>query len=135
MNGHQSKIIVTDFTFGSKKLLYSTAEVLTYSVIDGKEVLVVWVPTGEAGELVVTGVRTADISKSDIKSATKVDFFSGANNVTISFSGAQGTTVVNLEDGSRVVILDRSAAYQFWVPTLSNDPLVPENDTGKWLGI
>lgn len=40
-------------------------------------------------------------------------------------------TVVDLDDGTRVVLLDRSAAYKFWVPTLSNDPMAPENDTGR----
>lgn len=130
LNGHQSKIIVTDFNFGGKTLLYSTAEVLTYSVIDGKEVLVLWVPNGESGEFVINGVKSAKLAKSSSSSATKVQTLPGTNNVTINFSETEGTTLVDLEDGSRVLILDRSAAYLFWVPTLSNDPTAPENDTG-----
>uniref|UniRef100_A0A8H7NP88 Beta-galactosidase domain-containing protein n=1 Tax=Bionectria ochroleuca TaxID=29856 RepID=A0A8H7NP88_BIOOC len=44
--GHQAKILVTDFSFGSKTLLYSTAEILSFSIIDGKEVLALWLPEG-----------------------------------------------------------------------------------------
>ncbi|KAK6821046.1 family 35 glycosyl hydrolase [Apiospora arundinis] len=61
LNGHQAKILVTDFKFGSKSLLYSTAEVLTYSVVDGKEVLVLWVPTGESAEFSIDGVASAKL--------------------------------------------------------------------------
>jgi Beta-galactosidase, domain 2/Glycosyl hydrolases family 35 len=39
IDGHQAKILVTDFRFGEMSLLYSTAEVLTFALIDGKAVL------------------------------------------------------------------------------------------------
>ena len=57
LDGHQSKIIVTDFTFGSKTLLYSTAEVLTYTILDRTPALVLWVPTGESGEFAIKGAK------------------------------------------------------------------------------
>lgn len=132
INGHQAKILPTDFSFGSKNLLYSTAEVLTYSVQDGKEVLVVWVPTGESGELVIEGVSTGSLAKSSSNStATSVTVISGNSSVGINFSGTSGVTIVDLDDGSRVVILDRDAAYLFWAPSLGNDPMYPENSTGE----
>ncbi|KAK3941395.1 family 35 glycosyl hydrolase [Diplogelasinospora grovesii] len=132
INGHQAKILVTDFRFGSKTLLYSTAEVLTYSVIDNKEVLVLWLPSGESGEFTVLGASSAKLSSS-FNSTVKI--YPGFNNVTISFttpttSGEVGSmTVVDFNDGSRVVLLDRTAAYKFWVPTLTNNPMAPENET------
>lgn len=131
IDGHQSKIIVTDFKFGSKNLLYSTAEVLTYSVLDREEVLVLWVPTGEAGEFTIDGVTSASLAKSSNGTSTTVKFYPGSSNITVNFANTNGMTVVDLEDGARVVLLDRAAAYLFWVPTLGNDPLAPENSTSK----
>lgn len=131
INGHQAKVLPTDFKFGSKNLLYSTAEILTYSIIDGKEVLAVWVPTGEAGELVVEGVTSAKLAKS-ASNSTSVNIIPGNSSVAINFSKTSGMTVVDLGDGARVVLLDRSAAYVFWAPSLGNNPLYPENSTGKF---
>ncbi|KAG6827956.1 hypothetical protein H0H93_015143, partial [Arthromyces matolae] len=36
LSGRQSKIIVTDFHFGSNTLVYSTAEVLSHSIVDSR---------------------------------------------------------------------------------------------------
>ena len=130
LNGHQSKIVVTDFKFGSKTLLYSTAEVLTYSIIDGKTVLALWVPTGESGEFTITGVNSAKLASCG--GCANVKVYPGKNNVTISFMQNAGMSVVELGDDSRVVLLDRSAAYTFWSPALNNDPLTAENNTGKY---
>lgn len=134
VNGHQSKIIVTDFKFGSKTLLYSTAEVLTYSVVDGKEVLVLWLPTGESGEFAIKGVTSAEVYSTDgstTDNSTNVELHQKKANLTVSYTQGPGMTLINLADGSRVVLLDRNAAYRFWVPTLDSDPLAPENSTGK----
>ncbi|PSR79545.1 family 35 glycosyl hydrolase [Coniella lustricola] len=133
INGHQAKVLPADFQFGAKNLLYSTAEVLTYAVIDGNEVLAVWVPTGEDGELVVEGVAAAQLSplssNSTGSATTTVTIVPGSASVAINFAHTAGMTVVDLADGSRVVILDRNAAYLFWAPSLGNDPRYPENDT------
>lgn len=130
MSGHQSKILVTDFSFGSKSLLYSTAEVLTYSVVDGKEVIALWVPTGESGEFAVRGVDSAKMVSCN--GCANVEIHGGESNVTVSFMQNAGMSVVELGDGSHVVLLDRSAAYHFWSPSLNNDPLAVGNQTSKF---
>ncbi|KAI1631591.1 beta-galactosidase B [Biscogniauxia mediterranea] len=127
INGHQAKILVTDFTFGSKTLLYSTAEVLTYAVIDEKEVLALWVPTGESGEFTVQGVRSGKLTSCN--GCANVKFHSGKSNFTVSFMQNSGMSIVELEDGAKVVLLDRSSAYLFWAPSLNNDPMTPTNAT------
>lgn len=129
INGHQAKILVTDFQFGSKYLLYSTAEVLTYAVIDGKEVLALWVPTGESGEFTVLGPKSAKVTSCE--GCANVKFFPGKSNITVSFTQNAGMSVVELSDGSRVVLLDRSAAYLFWAPSLTSDPVYDPDSTGK----
>ncbi|KAK7728882.1 hypothetical protein SLS53_009345 [Cytospora paraplurivora] len=130
INGHQAKVLPADFKFGGKNLLYSTAEVLTYAVNDGKEVLVVWTPTGESGEVVVEGVSSASLATITANTtSTTVSIIPGNSSVAINWSDNSGITVVNLADGARVVILDRPAAYTFWAPSLGSDPSYPENNT------
>lgn len=129
INGHQAKILVTDFQFGSKKLLYSTAEVLTYAIIDGKEVLALWIPTGEEGEFTVQGVKSAKVIS--LQGGSDIKFFPGKSNIAVSFTQNAGMNVIELDDGSRVVLLDRSAAYLLWAPSLLSEPLHTPESTSK----
>ncbi|KAH7320864.1 family 35 glycosyl hydrolase [Stachybotrys elegans] len=126
INGHQAKILVTDFTFGGKKLLYSTAEVLSYAVIDGSEVLALWLPEGEAGEFCVKGVSSAQLSHGSGVEAFEAQ--AEADTITISYIQRSGLTALDL-DGSKVLLMDRETAYRFWVPTLDNDPFAPPEKT------
>ncbi|KAI0473496.1 beta-galactosidase B [Xylariaceae sp. FL0804] len=152
IDGHQAKILVTDFPFGaataatannttsnnnkSLSLLYSTAEVLTSAVLDdGRAVLALWVPAGEAGEFAVTGVGDGDarlVAQCDgCGAGADVEIHPGGSggNVTVSFVQNAGMSVVELGDGTRVVLLDREAAYLFWAPSLSSGPRAVENET------
>jgi beta-galactosidase len=127
LNGYQSKILVTDFTFGSKKLLYSTAEVLTYAVFDNTPTLVLWVPTGESGEFNVKGAKKGYIKK--CQGCSGVKFFKENGGLTVTFSQSAGMSVLEIDDFN-VILLDRTAAYKFWAPALTNDPLVPATESG-----
>lgn len=130
LNGHQSKIVSTDFAFGSKKLLYSTAEVLTYTLLHEMPTLVLWVPSGESGEFNVVGAKRGFIKR---KGCASIDFYPEHGGLTVSFLQAQGMSVVELDDVVRVIMLDRTSAYHFWAPALTSDPLVPESETGMGL--
>ncbi|KAI9044003.1 glycoside hydrolase family 35 protein [Aspergillus affinis] len=126
LNGHQSKIIVTDFAFGSKTLLYSTAEVLTYAVIDDHPTLVLWVPTGESGEFAIKGTKSGKVASCN--GCSSVKFNGKKDHVVVGFTQAKGMSVLQLDDDVRVVVLDRSSAYHFWAPTLTDDPIAPEDE-------
>lgn len=130
LNGHQSKIIVTDFAFGSKTLLYSTAEVLTYAVIDDSSTLVLWVPTGESGEFAVKGTKSGKVESCN--GCSNVKFNGKKDHVVIGFTQGKGMSILQLDDDVRVIILDRTAAYRFWAPTLTDDPLAPETELGRF---
>ncbi|GKZ22578.1 hypothetical protein AbraIFM66951_006437 [Aspergillus brasiliensis] len=127
LNGHQSKIIVTDFTFGSETLLYSTAEVLTYAVMDKKPTLVLWVPTGESGEFAVKGAKSGSVV-SKCRGCSTINFHQEGGNLIVGFTQSQGMSIVQIDNDIRVVLLDRTAAYKFWAPALTEDPLVPEDE-------
>ena len=127
INGHQSKILVSDFHFGKKTLLYSTAEVLTYALFGDKEVIVLWLPEGEKGEFTVEGHSEVNASGED---SLELEVHQGESNVTISWVQQKGIFTLGLEDGTSILLVDRSNAYLFWVPTLDNDPYAAENNTG-----
>lgn len=126
LNGRQSKIIVTDFHFGGKTLLYSTAEVLTYAVMDGSPTLALWVPTGESGEFSIKGARHGRVKAGD----DSVRFHREQHGLTVDFKNARGLSVLQIDHDLQVVLLDREAAYHFWAPALTNDPFVPEKESG-----
>lgn len=126
LNGRQSKIVVTDFTFGSEKLVYSTAEVLTYAIFDSNSTLVLWVPTGESGEFYIKGAKSGKVSS--CRGCSNTGFHPDYNGLLVTFTQNKGMTVMMIGN-IRVVILDRTYAYPFWAPTLSADPLVTTHET------
>ncbi|KAJ5682963.1 hypothetical protein N7462_006128 [Penicillium macrosclerotiorum] len=126
LNGHQSKILVTDFSFGSKTLLYSTAEVLTYSVSNKIPTLALWVPTGESGEFNIKGAKRGSIKK--CQGCSGVKFIKENGGLTVTFTQSSGMSVLEIDD-FYVILLDRTAAYKFWAPALTNDPFVPETES------
>lgn len=129
LNGHQSKIVVTDFHFAKQTLLYSTAEVLTYAVFDGSPTLVLWVPDGESGEFLVKGAKSGKTSRSD---GSTPKFYSEKDGLIVTFTNHQGMSVVEIGKSLKVVILDRTSAYPFFVPSLSADPLSGPEDHGEY---
>lgn len=131
IDGHQAKILVTDFNFGNKTLLYSTAEVLSYALIDGTEVLALWLPEGEAGEFSIKGEASVELLSDAHDDA--FDIHEADEGIIVSYIQPAGTNIIQLADGARILLLDREAAYHFWVPTLDNDPFAPEDKTGKSL--
>ncbi|KAI8296476.1 putative beta-galactosidase B [Colletotrichum sp. SAR 10_98] len=65
LEGHVAKILVTDLPIGQEKLLYSTAEVFTYAVMDEKPTLVLWVHPDESGEVCFTGSHQGKLQTCD----------------------------------------------------------------------
>lgn len=129
LNGRQSKIIVTDFKVGSEKLIYSTAEVLTVSIQDYLPIVVLWLPSGEKGEFFLTGVHEGKVTKKD--GTSTIDFHPTRGGLIVSYTQLAGYSVIEFSNRFRVVLVDRSAAYYTWVPSLSSDPFTPENSTSK----
>ncbi|KAK7428226.1 hypothetical protein QQZ08_005292 [Neonectria magnoliae] len=127
IDGHQAKVLVTDFAFGKKKLLYSTAEVLSHATIDGKEILALWLPRGEAGEFAIKGASKLKVLNAGGQKSLSVR--KEGSRITVSYIQNSGMHVLQLSDDTRILLLDRETAYRFWVPTLDNNPFAPANNT------
>jgi hypothetical protein len=110
LSGRDSKWHVTDYNLGDTTLLYSTAEIFTWKNFGKKTALVVYGGPGELHELaVITNSWATIIEGSGVSTKT-----------------TNGTTILNWQTSSTrrviqigslfVYILDRNAAYNYWVP-------------------
>lgn len=128
LNGHQSKILVTDFKVGKLSLTYSTAEVLTYAMIDNNPTVVLWVPAGESAEFHVKGAKKGSVQAAG---GSKATFKTDRHGVTTSYQAVNGKSVLHFDNGLKVIVADRATAYLFWAPNLSDDPVAPLDKSGK----
>ncbi|KAK8208014.1 hypothetical protein M8818_004052 [Zalaria obscura] len=127
LNGRQSKILLSDFSAGSQKIVYSTAEVMAVSTFETSPTIVFWVPTGESGEFYLEGAQHGSVMK--CQGCSSVGFHQTQHGVITSFTQGAGFSVFKYGNGVTAIIADRTAAYTFWQPTLTNDPHVPLNST------
>lgn len=98
LNGRQSKILVTDYTFGKQTLLYSSSDILTYGIFD-VDVLVLYLEVGQVGEF---ALKTGDKSAVDEMAATgssDVKTVVGEGLVTVSFTSFVLEESTNLRIG------------------------------------
>lgn len=130
--GRSSKILVTDFSFGANVLTYSTAEVLSHSIVDGKSILALWVGDGESGEFAVQGGS----QKQEVVSGTGGSFHKVGQDLVVAYTQASTMGVLQF-DNFRALLLPRTLAYKFWAPVLTADPIVPADQvvfaTGPYL--
>lgn len=128
-SGHEGKVLVADFHFGNNTLLYATAEVLTYAIIDGKATLVLWTPSGRSGEFYLQGAKSGSI----LSGQPAVTIMPSDHGIIVGWSQEEGMTVLEFDNGVRVVLVDRITAYKLWVPAMTNDPKVPVDQTGRFM--
>jgi hypothetical protein len=130
LNGHQSKIIVTDFAIGNHTLSYSTAEVLTYALIDGRPVVVLSADVGESAEFHIKNTKHGVIVGN--RAGTNATFHPDAHGIIVNIPSVSGMSVFQFDNGVKVIVVDKPTAYLFWAPNLSNDPFAPVDQSGKY---
>ncbi|EGN93829.1 glycoside hydrolase family 35 protein [Serpula lacrymans var. lacrymans S7.3] len=119
LGGRQSKLIVTDYSFGSSNVLYSTAQVLYAGQIGGRDVLYLYGDSTQEHEvsLVLTGTPRLQADTPHISS-----HLSTGQGTIISFlSGIEG--LVTVWDSSEQLILysDADTAGTFWSPEIPSN--------------
>ncbi|QRW09228.1 glycoside hydrolase family 35 protein [Ceratobasidium sp. AG-Ba] len=133
LNGRDSKIVVTDFTFGNKTLLYSTAEVLSHATVDGRELLALWLPQNESGEFVIKG---GSVSRKVATGTTPTFATTDSNDLLVSYTQGDSAAVIQFDDFTALLV-PRTTAWKFWAPTLTADPFSPADKlvfvTGPYL--
>lgn len=124
LNGRQSKILVTDYSFGNSLLLYSSVDILTYGVFE-VDVLVFYLEEGQTGQFALqTGLKAINhttYGSSDITLTTS------GNDATIVYTQGAGKTVLEL-GGVLIYLLDQPSAWQFWAPSTTTNPDVKPDE-------
>ncbi|KAI0690966.1 glycoside hydrolase family 35 protein [Cytidiella melzeri] len=101
LNGRESKILVTDYIFGlhQTRILYSTAEIMTWSTVDQTDYIILYAPTGQSAEVMLT--------------------FSGAPEVNL--SGAPGVAATTTNN---TLTLNNLVGSPAWIPVTVDGKIV-----------
>ncbi|CAG9948185.1 unnamed protein product [Clonostachys rosea f. rosea IK726] len=124
-----SKTIVTDFRIGAtnKKIAYSKVEILTVSDLGERQVVVLWAPRGEDGEILLRGATSAKVASDNAGAETS--FTVTEHGLIANFKIQERNIVIDIDNGVQLVVVDRDSGYQIWAPTLTADPQAWENKT------
>ena len=70
VNGQDSKILVADYDMNSQHLVYSTSPIMTHFETGGRDIALLYAPTGEDGETVLryASQPTVDVLSGDVQS-------------------------------------------------------------------
>ncbi|KAL0951714.1 hypothetical protein HGRIS_008390 [Hohenbuehelia grisea] len=127
LGGRQSKVIVTDYAFGSSRLLYSTASVLFAGNIDGRDVLFLFGDSTQQHETVLTLTGTPNRAHAQ-SSSVKTSAFTGGRTLVSFLSGINGLITVWDSDKQLVLFADTTTAGTFWSPTIAGSSSNPLKD-------
>ncbi|KAF4610613.1 hypothetical protein D9613_007145 [Agrocybe pediades] len=118
-NGRESKILVTDYVFGLHEIniLYSTAEIQTWTTIGSTDHLVLYAPAGQTGETAIK--LTNPVLNIAAFPNISSRFADGLLTLHYVVGGIQS---VHIQDGNNsivVVIMDKPTANTWHAPVLS----------------
>jgi hypothetical protein len=112
LNGRDSKIHVTDYDVGGINLIYSSADIYTYSKTGGKRVLLIYGLAGETHELAFSsklGKPTIEGDASSVKIETK------GSAVVVQWQVTEEKKVLHYGSNLDVYLLWRNDAFSYWV--------------------
>ncbi|KAF8525605.1 glycoside hydrolase superfamily [Hysterangium stoloniferum] len=118
LDGRQSKVIVTDYSFGSSNLLYSTATIFFAGRIGSRDVLFLF---GESAQSHEAALKLGPSNSGARAISSSVKFSSdNANDVTtVTFlPGITGLVTVWESSSQLVLFSDPVTAASFWAPVI-----------------
>ncbi|KAF7978651.1 hypothetical protein HWV62_45164 [Athelia sp. TMB] len=118
IGGRQSKVIVTNYSFGNSSLLYSTAQVLFAGCIGQRDVVFLYgdIVQEHEASLSLTGTLASQYNVSG------VSFTSVFNQTIIGFNGVEGFVTVYESSEQLVLFADTDTAGTFWNPVIPASP-------------
>ncbi|CAI7573668.1 unnamed protein product [Penicillium discolor] len=127
LSGRDSKIHVVDYDVAGTNILYSSAEVFTWTESGKSKILVLYGGPGEHHELAVSSKSKASVIEGSSSSITtkQVD-----KAVVIGWDVSTTRRIVQVGD-LQIVLLDRNSAYNYWVPQLPTTGTSPGYSSQK----
>lgn len=123
LRGRQSRWVVTDYAVGNETLLYSSAEILTYGLLD-RPVLVFYLKERQTGHF---AFKSRDNITFNIHGAQS-DFATAPTNssgyASFSYTQSKGMSVIQFSNGLLAYLLDVPTAYTFFAAPTTYSPNV-----------
>ncbi|KAJ6517875.1 glycoside hydrolase family 35 protein [Mycena vitilis] len=118
LGGRQSKLVLTDYSFGSSTVGYATAQVFYAGTIGGRDILFLYGDSTQAHEirLALTGTpNKAHQTQSPLITSTP-----SANQTIVAFqTGVKGLQTIWDSDTQLVLFADSATATTFWAPVIA----------------
>ncbi|KAJ7212285.1 glycoside hydrolase family 35 protein [Mycena pura] len=119
-NGRESKIIVTNYVFGQSKatILYSTAEIMTWTTIDQTDFIIFYAPAGQTGETSFLFDSAPTVNLSGLSGVSST--FS--NDTLVLNYVLNGSAFIPITQGRTkivAIILDKATANQWHAPLIA----------------
>ncbi|KAJ5961253.1 Glycoside hydrolase family 35 [Penicillium vulpinum] len=127
LSGRDSKVHVVDYDVAGTNILYSSAEVFTWTTSGKSKILVLYGGPGEHHELAVSSKSKASVIEGSSSSITTKQV---GKTVVIGWDVSTTRRIVQLGD-LQIVLLDRNSAYNYWVPQLPAKGESPGYSTQK----
>ncbi|THV02543.1 glycoside hydrolase family 35 protein [Dendrothele bispora CBS 962.96] len=119
-NGRESKIIVTDYVFGASTatILYSTAEIMTWTTIDDTDYVILYAPAGQTGETVFLSDEEPTVDLSDAPNASST-FSNGALMLNYTLEESHFVSIQINGKPITVILMDKAVANEWHAPVIS----------------
>lgn len=126
LGGRESKVIVTDYSFGSSsKALYSTASIFFAGTIDGRDILFLHGNSTQDHEVSLELTGTPTKLAQPPSSQVRVTQSSSLTTITV-LAGLKGLITLHDSDAQLILYADSTTAATFWAPVIpgpASDPL------------
>ncbi|KAJ6557263.1 glycoside hydrolase family 35 protein [Mycena vulgaris] len=118
-NGRESKIIVTNYVFGKSttSILYSTAEIMTWTTIDKTDYIIFYAPLGQTGETSFLFDSAPNVNLVGLSGVT-ASFSNGTLVLSYTLSGSAFVPITFGKTSIVVILLDKATANQWHAPII-----------------
>jgi hypothetical protein len=121
ISGRESKVIVTDYTFGfNSSLLYSSAEVYYAGVIGKRDVILLFGPEDQEHEFALQ-LSGSSHTTSTSSSFTSTKLINTTTSVVSIRSGTRGLFTIHESTTQVILYADKTTAGTFYAPTIPGD--------------
>ncbi|KAJ7714180.1 glycoside hydrolase family 35 protein [Mycena metata] len=119
-NGREAKILVTDYVFGESKtnVLYSTAEIMTWTTIDKTDYIILYAPSGQTGETSFVFSSAPNVNLAGVSGVSST-FSNGTLVLNYSVNGSAFVPITLGTTSIVAVILDKPTANQWHAPVIA----------------
>ncbi|KAJ7022668.1 glycoside hydrolase family 35 protein [Mycena alexandri] len=118
LGGRESKLVVSDYSFGASKVGYATAQIFYAGTIGGRDILFLYGNSTQAHEvrLALTGTQ----NKAHQTQSPLITFTASTNGTTIvAFqAGVQGLNTIWDSNTQLILFADSVTATTFWAPVI-----------------